>query len=53
MKITKLFEVQTQGNVATGEEIATLVANLNRGLILRELKAVNEKIYFVLEEKTE
>jgi hypothetical protein len=50
MKITKLYEVQTDSNIATGEEIATLVVNLNRGQKLIELKAVNDKVYFVFEE---
>jgi hypothetical protein len=50
MKIKKFYEVQTESNIATGEEIATLIVNLNRGMHLREVKALNEKIYFVFEE---
>lgn len=49
MKITQLFEAQTKSNIATSEEIATLIININRGFKLRELKAVNDKIYFVFE----
>lgn len=50
MKIKNLYELETESNTATGEEIATLVINLNRGLKLREAKSIEGKLYFVLEE---
>lgn len=45
-----MIEMQTESNITTGEEIATLVVNINRGFKLLEVKAINEKIYFILEE---
>jgi hypothetical protein len=50
VKITKMYEVATGNNIATGEEIATVVANIRGGLKLRELKAKNDRIYFVFSE---
>jgi hypothetical protein len=51
MFVKRFYEVQTESNIATGEEIATLIVNLNRGLILKEIKILNGKICFVLEDK--
>ena len=53
MKITRFYEIETENNVATGEEIATLVVNMQRGLVLKELKAIDDKIYFIFKDKEE
>ncbi len=53
MKITRFYEVETESNVATGEEIATLIVNQQRGLILKELKEVNGKLHFIFQDPEE
>jgi len=51
MKITSMFKVETQSNIATGEEIATLVVNLNAGLLLKELKAEESQKNYLNKKK--
>jgi len=53
VKITRFYEIETENSVATGEEIATLVVNMQRGLVLKELKAIEGKIYFIFKDKEE
>ncbi len=47
MKISNLYQLQTESNTATAEEIATVVVNLNRGLKLQEIKIIDDKIHFI------
>jgi hypothetical protein len=49
MKITQLFEVETKESIMTGEEIATIIVNLNRGLILKDIRTVDNKIKYLFE----
>lgn len=51
MTIRRYWQLITQSNTATGEEIATLLVNVNRGFILREIKTEDDKIHFLLEER--
>ncbi len=50
MEIINLYELQTQGKVATKAEITTVTVNLIRGLRLREIKVAEDKIHFLFEE---
>lgn len=50
MNIKHFYEISTNGKVATEEEIATILVNINKGMKLAEIKTDNEKIYFVLED---